>query len=91
MNDDSWCFLTDAPDAPSANALLAELMGNGVAARIVADTVLLGEARACRVFVRASQVHRARWLVGDLRFSDEELTCLATASSNPGQSEPSNS
>ena len=88
MNDDSWCFLADAPDAPSANALLADLMSNGVAARIVADSVLLGEARPCKVFVRASQVHRARWLVSDPSFSDEELTCLATDSSNPDQSKP---
>jgi hypothetical protein len=91
MNDDPWCYLTDVPDAPSANALLAELMADGVSARIVADTVLLGEARPCKVLVRRSQVHRAQWLVSDQRFSDEELASLAIGFPKPGQPEVPNS
>jgi hypothetical protein len=91
MNDDPWYCLTNAPDAPSAHALVAELAADGVAARIVADTVLLGEARQCKIFVRRSQVHRARWLVSDPCFTDEELACLAIGLSKPGQPEVPNS
>lgn len=87
MNDDPWCSLTEAPDAPSANVLLAQLMADGIAARIVADTVLLGEARPCKIFVRRSQVHRARWLVSDPCFTDEELAHLATGFPDPSQPE----
>ena len=78
MSDDPWCWLVDVPDMPSANVLLETLNSDAVTARIVADSVLLGEARACRVFVRQSQLHRARWLIRSPELSEAELTHLAT-------------
>jgi hypothetical protein len=77
MSDDPWCWLVDAPDMPSANVLLETLAADAVIARIVADSVLLGEARPCRVFVRQSEVHRARWLTRRPQLSEAELTHLA--------------
>ena len=59
----------------------------GRGSKVVSDTTLLGEGRACRVFVDITQIHRARWLQARADFSDEELTFLATRSLAPDEPE----
>jgi hypothetical protein len=75
-----WELLTIVPNAPLAHALVDSLAADGVVTNFVSDTTLLGEARTCRVFIDSTHIHRARWLLAQRNFSDEELVILATAS-----------
>jgi hypothetical protein len=83
----TWDLLTTVPNAPLALALVDYLTAEGVVSKVVSDTTLLGEGRACRVFVDVTQIHRARWLQAQANFSDEELTFLATRSLAPDEPE----
>ncbi|MFO7278434.1 MAG: hypothetical protein DIU56_015525 [Pseudomonadota bacterium] len=78
MSDESWKRLTAVLDELSARALVERLQMEGVPARIDADTPLLGAARRCHIMVPAGRMHRAREILASGRFSDEELTFLAT-------------
>ncbi len=73
-----WHVLTIAPDLPSAHALVANLMAQGITSHVVPDSTLLGQALPCRVVVDATLAHRARWVMEQGKFTDEELTFLAT-------------
>jgi hypothetical protein len=75
-----WELLTIVPNAPLAHALVDSLAADGVVTKIVSDTTLLGEARTCRVLVDSTHIHRARWLLAQRNFSDEELIKLAAGS-----------
>jgi hypothetical protein len=70
--------LTTAPDLPSARALVEVLMAQGITSHVVPDSTLLGEALPCRVVVDSVQAHRAKWVMSQGQFSEEELTFLAT-------------
>jgi hypothetical protein len=86
--DAAWELLIALPNAPLAHALVELLSAQGVDCKLVSDTTLLGEGRACRVFVGSAQVHRARRLLAQQDFSDEELTLLATGGLTPDEAEP---
>ena len=53
-------------------------MAQGVASHVVPDSTLLGQALPCRVVVDATLAHRAKWVMSQGQFTDEELTFLAT-------------
>jgi hypothetical protein len=78
MLQSKWEVLTTAPDLPSAHALVEILAAQGVTAHVVPDSTLLGQALPCRVMVDSAQVHRAKWVMSQSQFTDEELTFLAT-------------
>jgi hypothetical protein len=78
MLQSNWQVLTTAPDLPSAHALVEILTGQGITAHVVPDSTLLGQALPCRVMVDSAQAHRARWLMSQSQFTDEELAFLAT-------------
>ena len=85
MGTDTWRLLTAAPNLPAAKALAGALIADGVASKIVADTILLGEGQPCRVFVNATQLHRAQRLLLEGEFTDEELAFLAVGDSGSGE------
>ena len=85
----AWQLLTTAPNVPSAHVHLRWLADHGVVGKIVVDTSLLGEFQLCRIFVDVMQAHRARWLLAQRNFSDEELLSLAIGGVAPGESTPS--
>ena len=76
----TWQLLTTAPNVPSAHALASLLSADGIVSQVVSDTVLLGECQTCCVFVDSAQIHRAKWLLAQGHFTDEELNFLATGS-----------
>ena len=78
MSQARWKVLTAAPDLPSAHALVEILMAQGIAAHVVPDSTLLGQALPCRVMVDSALLHRAKWLMSQGDFTEEELTFLAT-------------
>ncbi len=73
-----WQVIASSSDVPSGQALVAHLAENGVPACVRADTVLLGQALACDVFVPSDLAHRARWILAQSQISDAELSFLAT-------------
>ena len=64
-------------DMLSAQALVGLLESEGVPTRMDADTALLGVVRQCRILVPRAMIRRARYLLWETRFSDEELASLA--------------
>jgi hypothetical protein len=74
----NWEVIVSLSDLPSAHVLATRLEAEGVAALVTSDTQLLGEARACDVLVPSELAHRARWLLSQSEFTDEELNYLAT-------------
>jgi hypothetical protein len=87
MAPEGWDTAAVVSDALSAQALLGRLVAEGLPARLQTDTALLGVARQCRILVPTRLLLRARWLLWQTRFTDEELTELATAC-EPGDVEP---
>lgn len=83
MSPTRWSTVAHFSDTLSAQALLERLVAEGLGARIHADTSLLGAARACRVVVPQEQLHRARWVLSQSQFTDEELAALAAGGSDP--------
>lgn len=77
MDCEHWEIVAVVPDTLSAGALLGLLASEGIRARVQADSELLGAARRCRILVPRKVVHRARYLLWQTRFSDEELSALA--------------
>jgi hypothetical protein len=87
MPQTTWQLLTTAPNAPSAHALASLLSAAGIVSQVLSDTVLLGECQACRVLVDSAQFHRAKWLLVQGDFTDEELNSLATGSLTADESD----
>lgn len=77
MDSKHWEILTVVADTLSAEALMGLLASEGIGARVQADSELLGAARQCRILVQRSAILRARRLLWQTRFSDEELSALA--------------
>lgn len=79
-----WVLLTTLSDAVSAQALLDILSGEGIAARVLSDAGVLGQAAPCRIVVDAAQLRQARWALAQRRFSDEELASFAIGQPDEG-------
>jgi hypothetical protein len=85
MSEAAWQVLTTLPDVPSAQSLAALLAGEGLTVRVSSDAGVLGQAAPARIYVAAGQLHRARYLLAQQQFSDEELAALAN---EPGPRDP---
>jgi len=77
-SNSTWQVVAAFSDVASAHATATLFRAEGVPAKIVSDTSLLGEARGCEIQVPRELVHRARWLMSQAQFTDAELTFLAT-------------
>jgi hypothetical protein len=78
MTQATWQLLTTAPNVPAAHAVACLLEGNGVACQVRAESSLLGEGRPCSVMVEAALLYRAKRVLSEASFTDEELELLAT-------------
>jgi hypothetical protein len=77
MSEELWETAAVVADTLSAQALVGLFASEGVPARLVTDSELLGAARQCRILVPGPMIHRARCVLWQTRFSDEELAALA--------------
>jgi hypothetical protein len=84
--DKGWPLFQVFADPVSAEVACDRLRLEHVPARV--ETRSLENARETQycVFVHDSLVHRARWILAQLSFTDEELNYLATGRL-PGQDE----
>jgi hypothetical protein len=78
VSQKTWQVLMTAPNVPAAHALMTLLHDRGVECQLKADTALLGEGRQCAILVEASLLHRAKYVLAEANFTDEELDFLAT-------------
>jgi hypothetical protein len=76
--DQEWQTVASLSDVPSAQILAQRLIFEGVPARVMSDPQLLGEGRNCEVQVPSVLAHRARWVLAESQFTDEELNYFAT-------------
>jgi hypothetical protein len=89
VSEEHWEIAAVVADTLSAQALAGLFASERLPVRLVTDSELLGAARQCRILVPAAMIHRARCLLWQTRFSDEELSALAIgeASAVDGMSE----
>jgi hypothetical protein len=78
MGSEGWDTAAVVSDTLSAQALMGRLASEGVPARLQADTALLGVARQCRILVPSRLLHRAKYVLWQTHFTEEELASLAT-------------
>jgi hypothetical protein len=76
--DLEWQVVTSLLDVPSAQIPAQRLIFEGVPARVISDPQLLGDGRYCEVQVPSELADRARWLLAESQFTDEELNFFAT-------------
>jgi hypothetical protein len=72
-----WHVVAVVADTLSAQALIGLFASERIPARVQSDTALLGAARQCRILVPRDLIQRARCVLWQTRFSDEELAALA--------------
>jgi hypothetical protein len=77
-----WKTVAAVLDTLSAQALYERLVTEGVEARIRSDTALLGSARQCRIQVPEEAERRAKRVLADAQFTDDELDALARGESD---------
>lgn len=78
MSETEWHLLTTLPDLPSAQSLAEVMIDDGIAARVMSDASVLGQAAPSRIYVDATHLHRARSFMAQRQFTDAELESLAT-------------
>jgi hypothetical protein len=83
-----WEEAAVVADTLSAQALIGLLASEGVPTRLQSDTALLGAARQCRILVPRDMIRRARCVLWQTRFSDEELAALADETPQADEAPP---
>ncbi|HUJ53237.1 MAG TPA: hypothetical protein VLX08_06760 [Steroidobacteraceae bacterium] len=78
MSDPQWQLLATLPDLPSAQSLAEVLGTEGISVRVSSDAGVLGQAAPSRLYVEASQLHRARLSLAQRQFTEEELALLSS-------------
>jgi len=78
MVDARWELLTTTPNTATARALAESLEADGVACQVRTESTLLGECQPCRLLVDPAQAKKARLLLAQSHFTDQELAFLAT-------------
>jgi hypothetical protein len=76
---ESWQEFAAYSDAASAEVAAGLLRSEGVPVNVLSDEPMLGLIRGFRLMVPAELIHRARWVVSNAAFTDEELAFFATA------------
>ena len=85
MGSNGWDTAVIVSDTISAHAVLGRLASEGVTARVQCDTALLGAVRQCRILVPTASLRRAKCVLWQSSFTDEELTHLAITGEAPSE------
>lgn len=78
MND-SWQEFAAYADAVSAEVAAGLLRSEGIPVNVASDEPMLGLIQGFHLMVPPEMLHRARWVVSNAAFTDEELAFFATA------------
>jgi hypothetical protein len=79
-----WQEFAAYSDAASAEVAAGLLRSEGVPVNVASDEPMPGLIQGFRLMVPAEMLHRARWVVSNASFSDEELAFFATERLDPG-------
>lgn len=74
-----WQQFAVYPDAASAEVAAGLLRSEGVPVNVASDEPMPGLIEGFRLMVPAEMLHRARWVVSNADFTEEELAFFATA------------
>jgi hypothetical protein len=74
-----WQEFACYSDGASAEVAAGLLRSEGVPVKVASDEPMPGLIRGFRLMVPAEMLHRARWVVSNAAFTDEELAFFATA------------
>jgi hypothetical protein len=77
-----WELFRSFPDEDGALLLAGQLRAGECPAKVSPRKLASGLESEYRVYVPRSLAHRARWIVGQLPVSDEELESLALRAAN---------
>ena len=83
-----WHEFAAYSDAASAEIVAGLLRSEGVPVEVVSDEPMPGLVQGFRLRVPVEMLHRARWVVSNADFTEEELAFLATgrlSSSDPSE------
>ena len=78
MNE-PWQQFATYPDGASAEVAAGLLRSEGVPVNVASDEPMPGLFQGFRLMVPAEMLHRARWVVSNAEFTEEELAFFATA------------
>ena len=73
-----WQQFAAYSDAASAEVVAGLLRSEGVPVNVASDQPMPGLIQGFRLMVPAEMLHRARWVVANADFTDEELAFFAT-------------
>ena len=83
---DPWQEFAAYADAASAEVAAGLLRSEGVPVNVASDEPMPGLIQGFRLMVPPEMLHRARWVVSNAAFTDEELAFFATARLDSGDS-----
>ena len=78
MGNDEWCVIREFPNYAGAEIMKSLLETAGVPTEIIPSDRITALYTGVRVLVKGSLVHRARWVLSNADFSEDELVYLAT-------------
>lgn len=81
-----WQQFAEYSDVASAEAAAGLLRSEGVPAEVVPEEPVPGLIQGFRLVVPKDMLHRARWVVSNATFTDEELAFFATGELSPNNS-----
>lgn len=81
-----WQEFACYSDAASAEVAAGLLRSESVPVKVASDEPMPGLIRGFRLMVLPELLHRARWVVSNAAFTDEELASFATARLDSGES-----
>ncbi len=82
---DQWQEFAAYSDAASAEVAAGLLRSEGVPVNVASDEPMPGLIQGFRLMVPEEMLHRARWVVSNAAFTDEELAFIATARLDSGE------
>lgn len=88
MNNE-WQEFAVYSSAASAEAMAGRLRSEAVPVRVTVIEPVPGLTYEVRVLVPSHLLHRARWVVAQAQFSDDELASCALRPIDPGAEDPS--
>lgn len=83
---EGWQQFAVYSDAASAEVAAGLLRSEGVPVNVASDEPMPGLIHGFRLMVPADMLHRARWVVANADFSEEELAFFATSRLDSGES-----
>lgn len=78
MGHNEWCVICEFPNYAGAEIMKSLLEASDVPTQIIPSDRITALYTGVRVLVKASLVHRARWVLNNADFSEAELNYLAT-------------